>query len=652
MLIIQRDMGENMSLFKQLWLAIAGLLVVLLSATLIAEGVLARNTLAQQLYQKNLGHSRMLTQLVSHLWEQEGTRDRALTAEFERGHYRFIEVLSAKGETLFIRERTENHNSVPDWFEGLVHVEGRTAVVPIERFGARLGTLRVHSSDIAAYKKLWDEFRVIVAVFAAALLLAGLIGFVMLRRILKPLDGIVQQAIAISERRFNTIPEPRTPEFKHLATAMNPLSERVRDIFTRDAKRLEKIRAAAHNDPVSGLVSREPFLRLMESILQREDINAAGTFSLVRVGNLAQLNQLYGRKNIDSVIKEIGKALNTVLLSHSDWSAARLNGSDFAVVSPRAVDALQVATTVHEAVKHVLMGRSMLSQASVPGAATGYVAGDKLSEVLARVDAALLASDTAGDSKVKLAQRNDVQLLPMRDQMEHWRKILSGAVNGELVTLQTYPVLDMEGRLIHYEAVARLRWKNESLSAGKFLPWANRLELSTHFDQMVITQALDMAERHRAPISINLSQASMVDDEFMTWISKRLSARREVSHRLWFEVTEHAAFNNLRRFSKLCGHLRGFGCKLGIEHVGQNLSQLGKLHDLGLHYLKIDQAYIRGLDTNEANQTLVKTLSSAAHSIGLKVIALGVESRLEMQALDRAEVDGISGPLVTRQLRK
>jgi EAL domain-containing protein (putative c-di-GMP-specific phosphodiesterase class I) len=85
---------------------------------------------------------------------------------------------------------------------------------------------------------------------------------------------------------------------------------------------------------------------------------------------------------------------------------------------------------------------------------------------------------------------------------------------------------------------------------------------------------------------------------------------------------------------------------MGIEHVGHQLAELGQLHDVGLDYLKVDAAFIREIQNNPGNQTLISALCTLGHTIGVKVIAEGVHSQAEWDALKELGVDGATGPII------
>jgi EAL domain-containing protein (putative c-di-GMP-specific phosphodiesterase class I) len=125
-----------------------------------------------------------------------------------------------------------------------------------------------------------------------------------------------------------------------------------------------------------------------------------------------------------------------------------------------------------------------------------------------------------------------------------------------------------------------------------------------------------------------------------------LLKRRQGTTRLWLEVSEAGVLAHFDAFRALCLDLKDAGCQMGIEHFGRQFSEIGRLHGLGLDYLKVDASFIRGIETNTGNQAFLKGLSSIAKGIGLKVIAEGVASEAEFKALAELGFDGATGPAI------
>jgi EAL domain-containing protein (putative c-di-GMP-specific phosphodiesterase class I) len=176
---------------------------------------------------------------------------------------------------------------------------------------------------------------------------------------------------------------------------------------------------------------------------------------------------------------------------------------------------------------------------------------------------------------------------------------------------------------------------------------AERLKLTPQLDLAAVALGLDELEAkpQLTGLAINLSASSIQLPEFRLSLHKLLH-RRPGTQRLWLEVAESGALAHFDAFKALCNDLRGVGCKLGLEHFGRQFSEIGRLHDLGLDYIKVDGSFVRGLDGNAGNQAFLKGLSTIAHSIGLQVIAEGVTNAADLKALGPVGFDGATGPAV------
>ncbi len=634
-----------MSLHTKLWLAIIVLLLAVFSGSFLVSTLSAKSYLQQQISMKNADNAAALALSLTQQGADETLLEVTLSAQFDTGFYELIELRDPEDKLMILRQDEHPIEDVPGWFMALFPINVEDGIATVQSGWQQVGTLTLRSHSKFAYGRLWESAQILAAIFLAAMIISGLIGGQVLKRILKPLDDVVEQARAIGERRFITIPEPRTREFKQVVQAMNELSARIKLMLTQEAKRLQKWQREAHVDKVTGLNNREPFMKAVEAALESDDVNATGSMSLIRLTRLAELNQVFGRAAMDSVLRAIGKELNRVTMTHSRWAASRLNGSDFALLAPRAMDPLDAATQARDAIRAVLEQHSMDDEKILlPAATTIYAHGDTIGKIMTRLDGALLANEREGASSISVAYEGDIQVQPIRQQMSEWRSILVQSFSERNFYLDLFPLVGWKGELIHQEGMARLNWKGEQLAAGVFLPWVNRLELSANLDKQVIDLALQAIQSSGQAVCANLSVAAVVEPDFVNWISDRLTANRQYAENLWLEVPEAMAFRHLTNFKLLCTRIKGFGCKIGIEHVGQQLAELGKLHDVGIDYLKIDASFVRDVDNNMANQTLLRTLCTVGHSIGVQVYAEGVRSEEEKTTLRSVGADGVSGP--------
>jgi EAL domain-containing protein (putative c-di-GMP-specific phosphodiesterase class I) len=243
-----------------------------------------------------------------------------------------------------------------------------------------------------------------------------------------------------------------------------------------------------------------------------------------------------------------------------------------------------------------------------------------------------------------VAHRGDIEMKPVREQMDDWRRIFLEAFQHRAFTLASFPVVDPQGEITHWECPVALEWKGRSVAAGEILPWINRLEMSGELDRHVVDLALKKIESEELPVCVNLSARALLDPGFMSWISERFSSRTRARERLWLELPGATVFRHLDRFMQLAARIREYGGRVGIEDIGHQVADLGRLHEVEVDFLKLDTALVSGVDDNAANQALVRTICTVGQAIGLQVFAGGVQRPAEWTTLRELGCDGATGP--------
>lgn len=633
-----------MSLIKQLWIAIAVVTLIALGGSLVVSTLSARHYLEQQLQVKNLDNATSLALSLSQLPKDLVTVELQIAAQFDAGHYLLIRLTSPTGDVLVEREYAGSLDGAPEWFARLVPIEAHAGVAQVQDGWHQFGTLTLESHKRYAYEALWQGMLQLLGWFALGGALTGLIGTLIIKHITRPLGRVVEQAEAIGARRFVTTPEPSTMEFRSLVRAMNTLSERVRTILADESRRLEQLRRQTQHDEMTGLLNRSQFLNQLDSALARDDAHAAGTLLIARVGDLAGLNQRIGRELTNRLLCDLAARFSEFAAAPANWEIGRMNGSDFALLAPGEDDAGKLAATLAKKLHDGLDAHLRDVAIALPVAATSYAAGESRSQILARADGALAAAEQAGDRSVRVDD-GGTTAAPYQD-LQSWRAALLSALERDGVRLGAYPVVTNDGRLLHDEAPVRLLLDTVWQPAGYFMPRVARLGLLPRFDIAVVHAALHAISADGRERGINVSAESLRDAGFRGELFALLQADAAAAKQLWIEVPEYGALHHLAEFRSLCVALRPLGCKVGIEHVGAHFGELGDLHELGLDYVKIDSAVIRGIDANPGNQAFLRGLCMIAHSLGLTTIAEGVESEAETRALPALGIDGMTGPAV------
>ncbi|WP_163557310.1 LapD/MoxY N-terminal periplasmic domain-containing protein [Halomonas sp. NO4] len=629
-----------MSLIKQLWLTVVVVLLLAFAGSLLVGVSTSRHYIEQEVRIKNSDNANALALSMSQLDKEPVTLELLLAAQFDTGHYRRIELRDAEGELIDRRVDDVAIEGVPGWFVDLVAFEVPPGQAVIQDGWRQFGTLTLESHHSYAYRSLWRNTLNLAGWFAVAGLISLLLAAWIVRTVRRPLRHVVAQAEAIGERRFVTSPEPRTLELRQAVQAMNRLSSAVRDMLSQEGEKLDQLRRRLEHDPVTDVLRREPFLARLEAHLQSDGYDASGLLALVRVTDLAGLNERLGHQQTDALLVALTQELEQLNTLNGDGRVARLNGSDFAMVIPRAHDLEAVGAEIQSRLQD-LASRYEDNTLALPSAITEYHQGRSRQELLASLDGALASAEDQGDQGQVIIESAEQDAL--FTSHSDWRAALDAALQ-QGVQLAHYPVLDRQGRLVHHEVPSRLRLTGEWRPAGRFLPWVSRLDMAPALDLAVVSAALEDTAASGKAVGINLSPRSLRDGHFVSELIARLRSRPELATHLWFEVPELVAMHNPEGFRSLCRELHSLGCRMGLEHVTTRFGKIEGVHDLGLRYLKVDASLSRDIGEHTEHQSLLRGITTLAHSLGIIAIAEGVESRDQAALLFELGMDGVTGP--------
>ncbi len=636
-----------MSLFRQLWLAVIASTVIAFAGSFIVSTLTARHYLERQLAIKNNDNAATLALAMSQLDKDPVTVELQVAAVFDSGQYATVRLIDPNGKTMIEKTSPQDAGNVPDWFIRIFPIDSQPGQAQVSSGWSQFGTIELVSHSHFAYTELWGGALKLLGWFAIGGGLMGLLGMQFLRRIRRPLDAVVGQAQAISERRFTTIQEPATPELKSLASAMNTMVDRLKAMFAEEAARLEQVRREANQDSLTGLANRAFFMNQLAAALSDDDAAASGSLVLLRLADLAGINKRAGREMADELLRRLGSTLNGLAAEKPNAAAARLNGADFALLLPGVQDPAPYAEILLHALND-LTAAGLIDGERIGHIASGvYLHGQTIGSLLSRVDAALASAEgQSGLAWCRAESDCDQHATSNAD----WKKLLEGAIQTQRLRLIDFPVAGNAGQLLHFECPLRLQTTEDGewLTAGSFMPMASRLSMTTELDLAAARLALERIAAGAPAVAVNLSGESILDAAFRARLFAQIAARKDLAPRLWLEVSEIGAFQHFDAFHAFCDALRPLGCRLGIEHFGRQFSEIGRLHGIGLDYLKVDGSFIRAIDTQTGNQAFIKGLCSIAHNIGLTVIAEGVQTAEELAILPELGFDGATGPAVPR----
>ena len=635
-----------MSMYRQLWLALILSTVLALIGGLLASTLNARAYLQEQLRLKNTDNATALALSLSHAKVDSVEVELAVAAMFDSGYYESIRVLDPFGKPIAERIAAAEQTGAPDWFMHAFPITAPAGEALISNGWKQVGRVSLLSHSRFAYKALWKSTLEMLSALAFAGVLGASLGTLILRRLKRPLDAVIEQAKAITERRFITYPEPAVPELRQLASAMNFVVLRLKAMFEEETARLESVRKEANHDALTGLANRAYFLARLSTVLESDE-TSTGSVVLIRVGDLADINRRLGRASTDQLLHAVARVIAIQASRNPDAMTARLNGADFAMLLPgEAPVQIDAATLLNNLLAEIETYVGSGAKACI--GLGDYARGMGLSDVLARIDTALADAEASGTSSIRTT---DSAVTPVAARSAgQWSDLLQQALAHGWTRLASFPVVDFSGKLLHNEYPLRLKFNAEGewQAAGQFLPMAERLDMTTELDLAAVSLGLDAIRSDTAlqGVAINLSGRSIQHAAFRHRLSSLVKAAPDASRRLWLEIPESGALSHFDAFRTFCDEMRNTGCKIGIEHFGRQFSHIGQFHGLAINYLKVDASFVREIDQHSGNQMFLKGLSSIAQSIGLLVIAEGATTAAELEMLKSLGFGGVTGPAV------
>ncbi len=633
-----------MSLIRQVWLLLIVALSLAFAGGFGVSVYSARQYLDAQLRFKNQDSAQSLALILGQMKGEQAAMELAISSQFDTGHYQKIRLVGPDGQPLVDRlARTAQGGFAPNWFVAAFGIQPALGVAQVSDGWKQIGRLEVASHVSFAHDELWESCVASAAMFAALALMAGTIAAFGVARIRRPLEQTVEQAQAITERRFIAVSEPTVPELRNVTRAMNAMVARVRAMFDEQAAQVEQLRREAHCDPLTGLAHRQHFMARLTVALDSEDGSASGALVLVRMVDLQGLNRRIGRAAADGLIKAAAAAMVESAQRYGAGEVGRLNGSDFALLLPDIGSLREPAVDVVARLRSLLAEHEGVSYA-VAGAVRWWHAAP-MSSLLAAADQALARAEGRGAYSVEIDDTGDGLVLGE----DTWRQRITTALRDRSVELVAFPLVDRQGDVVHFECPLRLRIgvDGQLVPAVQWLPMARRASLTAQVDAVAVELALSAILADGIPRSVNVSPASLLDNTFVPRLREILQTKQQAAPGLWLEVAESGAMRHLHLMRELAVQLHVFGSRIGIEHAGEELAQgASGLLEAGLDFAKLDASLLHGIAADPVRATHVAGIVRMLHGIGFKVYGEGIAELADADALWACGIDGVTGPAV------
>lgn len=422
----------------------------------------------------------------------------------------------------------------------------------------------------------------------------------------------------------------------------------------------DKIHRLAYYDSLTGLPNRTLFLqKLVEQgrLIHEAAHGEAPRFAVITLDldHFKDINDSMGHNVGDAILRGIGKRLRSALPASA--FIARAGEDEYAVMMPLAADVNSGRDIADKIVKVIrnepfkVFNENFQVRASV-GVSTFPDDGMDPDQILKNADIALNRAKEEGRDTIKEYSEDFDRAVQQRFQM---LRDLRDAMDKKELALYYQPQFDLaSGKIIGCEALIRWFKKDNSknggtfVSPGEFIPIAESSGLIVPIGEWVMRHACERAvemhkQGHMIRMAVNVSGAQFYQSDLVAYTEKVLQETGMVAHLLELEVTESVFMQDISHTVETLQKLHQLGVELAIDDFGTGYSSLAYLRQFPIDRLKIDQSFIRNALNNNDDAAIAKTIIGLGHSLNLKVIAEGVETKDHEAFLTAHGCDEVQG---------
>ncbi|OPH48190.1 hypothetical protein BC351_38600 [Paenibacillus ferrarius] len=429
--------------------------------------------------------------------------------------------------------------------------------------------------------------------------------------------------------------------------------------ITKKKEDEERIIRLAYHDTLTGLPNRSYMQERLEE--EMETSKAAGLMLAVLMIDLDRfkiINDTLGHHAGDRLLQHTAEMLRKSVRSKD--TIARLGGDEFIVILPAVHGSAEVKRMAERIINYLsepilIEGQEAYSSASV-GACFYPEDGLTVEMLIKHADMAMYKAKENGRNQMCFyTPAFSTHLVQNFNRVNQLRK----AIEREEFELHYQPQVDA----IHHKVTgveALLRWKSSEfgmIAPSDFIPLAEENGLIVPISDWVLKEAcrqLKKWQRQGLPsftMSVNISAQHFQIQQFSKWVKKVLAEIGVAPSSICLEITESTAIQNMTYSREMMQELVDCGIRFAIDDFGTGHSSLMLLRRLPLHNVKIDKSFVSDMTGDDRDAgTIVKAVIAMSHSLGLSVIAEGVETKEQLLQLKNLNCDYIQGYLIGRPM--
>lgn len=420
----------------------------------------------------------------------------------------------------------------------------------------------------------------------------------------------------------------------------------------------KNIRQLAYHDLLTGLPNRASLTLYLEAELEKARAGkTAGVILFIDIDDLKSVNDNFGHSFGDNVI--VSASRHIVAAVGETAFVSRLGGDEFIVVVPGENNREKAAQIADKMVDELCKEYEVALEKLHLSASIGLVVypddGDMLEDLLKKADSAMYAAKQAGRNCWRFYE--PLMLKEAYEKMMLTNGLRRGLERGEF-SLHYQPQFGAadEG-IVGFEAL--LRWNSSEygvVSPARFIPLAEQSGLILPIGQWVLQEACRFARRlsdigkANIHVALNISPRQLMSEDFVTHVRTSIETAGIRPEQIEIEITESVFIESIEEsVRKLC-QLRDIGVTLALDDFGIGYSSLTYLRSLPVGVLKIDKSFIDKISSDEIQLQVVGTIINLGHTLGMSVVAEGVETKDQLAILTKIGCDHIQGYVFSKPL--
>jgi len=415
----------------------------------------------------------------------------------------------------------------------------------------------------------------------------------------------------------------------------------------------EKLVELAHHDPLTGLPNRRLFDdRLEIALAQAHRYRHRVAIWFLDLDGFKRVNDTFGHAAGDELLKAVAERLASSVREGD--TVARQSGDEFTLLLPGihyAEDLATISRKLIEALRQpfLVAGRELRVTASA-GISLYPEDGEDAETLLKCADTAMYRAKERGRDNFQLFSAAMAEKALERRSLEDG---LRAALDRNELTLHYQPCLELAtGRITGVEALLRWLRPEQGVAAPRdFMALADLTGVMLAVGPWVLETACQQARAWQKRgtrglrLMVNLSAHELQRDDLVVHVERALAASGLAPDALHIEVPEGYAMRDLARTVATLRELRAIGVHLAIDGFGTGFTSLAHLRQLPVDTLKIDVSFVRGATSDADDASVVTAVIAVAHSLGLRVVAQGVETEAQVALLRSLRCDEVQGYL-------